>query len=382
MTISLYQSLKTLPKELDDLALTFKMSAWQRFWRIEMPYALPSLLWNMMISLSGGWFFIVASEAIAFSQHTILLPGIGAYIHQAVLNSNLSAILYAIGTMFIVILGYDQLCFRPLLSWAERFKMEPQISSTQEAPLHHNTSTRSSLGWTVISYGLLITVGACSLLSPDIRTEIGPVLLLGAITGIKVFVLVVFASLIWVPIGVWMGNRPKLHPIFQPIAQFLAAFPVNLLYPFMVAGILHFQLNITLWTTPFMILGTQWYILFNVVAGTIAIPTELRLVTQSFHVQGWLKWKRLIIPAIFPYYITGAMTAAAGCWNASIIAEVMQWGDTQLDAVGLGAYISHQASIGDMPKLTLGIVIMCGYVIVINRCVWHRLYHIAAQRNT
>jgi NitT/TauT family transport system permease protein len=183
-----------------------------------------------------------------------------------------------------------------------------------------------------------------------------------------------------VPIGVWIGLHPNASQIIQPITQFIAAFPINLVYPLAVTGILYFHLNVQIWSTPLMILGTQWYILFNVIAGANAIPKDLRYVTQNFGVKGGLWWKKLALPAIFPYYLTGAMTAAGGCWNASIVADVLQWGDHRLVATGLGSYISQYTTIGDFPRIALGIGVMCFYVLVINRLVWRALYNFAASR--
>ena len=207
--------------------------------------------------------------------------------------------------------------------------------------------------------------------------EVIKVFYLGFITLLKVFILVLLASLVWVPIGVWVGLNPKLRKLIQPLTQFLAAFPINLVYPLIVTLILHFNLNIEIWTTPLMILGTQWYILFNVIAGASLIPNDLQLIVKNFHLNSWLKWKRLLLPSLFPYYITGVMATAAGCWNVSIVSEVVSWGDKTLVATGLGSYITEQTRLGDFPRMALGIVVMCCYVVVINRLVWHRLYKLS-----
>ncbi len=423
MTLSFYQSLRTIPKEFHETAAIFHLSFWQRFWRIELPYATPGLLWNTMISMSAGWFFVVASEAISVANQNIMLPGIGSYISVAIANSDLTAIFYSILTMLIVIILYDQLFFRPLLTWAKRFNNTENI---EDIP-HHSwiyklfAKTRwlktfsqwcgeitdfilnspllrfpkielyairptyiYAITWfwnTVLWAGCVI---ASLFLWKFIRqtvpiVEIQHVFYLGAITGFKVIILILISSLIWVPIGIWIGLSPKASYIIQPLTQFLAAFPINLIYPLAVTLIIHFQLNVEIWSTPLMILGTQWYILFNVIAGTNAIPKELLLVAKNFSVKRGLWWKRIMLPAIFPYYITGSMTAAAGCWNASIVADVLEWGKYKLVATGLGSYISQYTTIGDFPRIFLGIAVMCFYVLLINRLVWQKLYNFAAS---
>lgn len=425
MILSFYQSLRTIPKEFHETAAIFQLSAWQRFWRIEVPYAIPGLLWNTMVSMSAGWFFVVASEAISVANQNIMLPGIGSYISVAIANSNLNAIFYSILTMLIVIILYDQLFFRPLLTWARRFNNtenledDPAFDSwiynlfaktrwlktfTQWAgdasefllnpPRLHlpkferygikpsynqiinwfwNTLIWASVFIATLFLGKFITE-AVSL------TEIRHVFYLGAITGFKVIILILISSLIWVPVGIWIGLSPKASYVIQPLIQFFAAFPINLVYPLAVTAIIHFKLNVEIWSTPLMILGTQWYILFNVIAGTNAIPKELLLVARNFSVKNGLWWKRLALPAVFPYYITGSMTAAAGCWNASIVTDVLEWGEHKLIATGLGSYISQYTTVGDFPRIALGIAVMCFYVLLINRLVWQKLYNFAVSR--
>jgi len=427
MSLSFYQSLQTVPKDFYDTAAVFHLNAWQRFWRIEVPHAIPSLVWNTMMSMSNGWFFVVACEAISVSHQTILLPGIGSYIGLAIREAHLPAILYAIIAMFLVILTYDQLLFRPLLTWMERFKPERDPIHTSHSWFYEflaksrffrsRHSTEFSLFDRLLNYRYWITqrassisqytkrtptslfiilwytslsviVGtACLLLFEFItktvtRAEIAHVFYLGALTFIKVALLITMASIVWIPIGVWIGLNPSARKFCQPIIQFLAAFPINLIYPLAVHCIVFFKLNVEIWTTPFMILGTQWYILFNVIAGTSAISHELQMVTHNFSLSPWLRWKRLILPVIFPYYITGAMTAAAGCWNVSIVSEVLIWGNVKLVATGLGSYIAEHTTLGDFPRIALGITTMCCYVLLINRLVWHPLYQYAVSRFT
>ncbi len=202
----------------------------------------------------------------------------------------------------------------------------------------------------------------------------------GLATLTRVLVLIAIASAIWVPVGIYVGMRPRVAQTIQPVAQFLAAFPANVLFPIAVSGIVVFKLDPDIWLSPLMILGTQWYILFNVIAGASAIPTELRDVGTNLQLRGWLWWKKVALPAVFPYYLTGAITASGGSWNASIVAEVASWGDTKLQASGLGAYIAQATEAGDLPRIVLGIAVMSLYVVVINRLFWRPLYWYAERK--
>lgn len=425
ITLGFYQSLKTLPHDLMEAAAMFQLSPWQRFWKVEVPFSMSSLLWNMMMSMSASWFFVVLSEAIVVSHQSIRLPGVGSYIALAIAESNLAAVGYAILTMVIVIFLYDQILFRPLIAWSEKFKMEQSadeeeyqswlidlirgsrlvkrignmfailkdqfvnmpilIHSRPKAIKEINYKWRKPLDWlwntvifTFLAFGgwLLIRY----ILSEVSADEILHVLLLGSATGTRVIILIILSSLIWVPIGVWVGLRPKLAQKIQPVIQFVAAIPANLFYPLFVIAIVHFHLNVEIWVTPLMILGTQWYILFNVIAGASTIPRDLYLAADNFGVKGWQWWKRLALPGIFPFYITGAITAAGGAWNASIVAEWVSWGNVTLRATGLGEYIQANTLAGDFPKIALGTAMMCIYVLIFNRFIWRPLYRLAEER--
>ncbi|HVC53261.1 MAG TPA: ABC transporter permease subunit [Stellaceae bacterium] len=424
MTFSLYQSLRTVPVELIEAARMYHLSPWQRFWRLEVPHGVPALVWNMMMSVSGGWFFVVASEAITVSGQTIMLPGIGSYIATAIAARNLAAIFYAVLVMLIVILLYDQLLFRPLLAWSQKFRGDPQSDEdnvrpwflivmqrarvfdlVQSGALSLNRGvdfvltglsrpraarhdSRQQPPWAERLFNFLLLVPATAALiwlEEFVRarialSEIGWVFVLGLITAVRVLVLIAVASLIWVPIGVWIGLHPRIADRTQPIVQFLAAFPANLFFPVAVVLILHFHLNTEVWLSPLMILGTQWYILFNVIGGAMALPTELKLAATNLGVRNWLWWRRIMLPAIFPAYVTGAVTAAGGSWNASIVAEVVQWGNTTLRATGIGAYIAQYTADGDAARIALGIAVLCLYVLAFNRLLWRRLYNLAAER--
>ena len=422
MAFSFYQSLRTVPVELEEATRNFRLSAWMRFWRLDVPFAVPQLIWNMMMSMSGSWFFVVASEAISVGNTTVTLPGIGSYIALAIEHRDLAAVIWAIGTMLVVILIYDQVLFRPLVAWADRFRFEqePGVPPPQSwvfdvlrrsrivERLRERVTAlwRSSLRWRrsrkapsgapaqragsalALLFTVLVPVLAAAALwqvatfamSGIALRDVGVAMLLGFATLARVVVLIALASLIWVPIGVWVGTRPHVALFVQPVAQFLAAFPANLLFPIVVSGIVAWQLNPNIWLSPLMILGTQWYILFNVIAGAAAIPAELRAVAVNLRVRGWLWWRRIALPAVLPYYVTGAITASGGSWNASIVAEVASWGNEHLQAEGLGAYIAEQTDAGDFHRIVLGIAVMSLFVVVINRVFWRPLYRYAERK--
>jgi NitT/TauT family transport system permease protein len=424
MTFSMYQSIRNVPKDLDEASQSFHLSGWQRFWRLDVPFAMPGLIWNTMMSMSGGWFFVVASEAITVGNTTVTLPGIGSYVALGIQQQNLPAIGYAILAMLLVIIAYDQLLFRPVVAWADKFRFEQTASGTAPTswmldlfrrtralraltmpfaainrvfsnlhvpfPVNMRTSFKSESSSRVIDVVWIALISvvtgyagwrayqfmSATLSISDVFTALGD----GLITLVRVIVLITLATLIWVPIGVWIGLRPKLAERVQPLAQFLAAFPANLAFPVFVVIIVRYGLNANIWLSPLMILGTQWYILFNVIAGASAFPTDLREAAGSLHLRGWRWWIKAILPGIFPYYITGAITASGGSWNASIVAEVASWGDTHLMATGLGAYIANATEAGDFPRVVLGIVVMCILVTLFNRVLWRPLYAFGERR--
>jgi NitT/TauT family transport system permease protein len=424
MAFSLYQSLRTVPSELQEAARVFQLSNWQRFWRLELPFAMPGLLWNMMMSMSGGWFFVVASEAIAVSNQSIKLPGVGSYIALAIEERSLHAVGWAILTMLAGILAYDQLLFRPLVAWADKFRFEE--SSGEDAPRswllawlrrstvaervvrgfarrlehsftwfvkpHDGTSIRArppvgprrwERAWDAAIAAIIMFASARLILFVHAEVgwaEVGHVFMLGSFTLVRVIVLIGLAALVWVPVGVWIGLRPRWSGRLQAVAQFLAAFPANLLFPVAVVVLVRFHLNPDIWLSPLMVFGTQWYILFNVIAGASSIPTELRLAARNLGLTGWLRWRRYLLPAIFPSFVTGAVTASGGSWNASIVSEYVSWGDTTLQAHGLGSYIAHMTAVGDFPRIALGISVMCVFVMGLNHFLWRRLYRQAEER--
>jgi len=422
MAFSFYQSLRTIPLELSEAAESFRLSPWMRFWQLEVPFAMPALIWNMMMSMSGGWFFVVLSEAVTVGHTTFALPGVGSYVALAIAQKNLTAIGWAIATMLVVILLYDQLLFRPLVAWVDRFRVEqePGVRDPESWALAMmrrsrmvqaaNVAFHAAVLWTSRAVKrtdvveaevaakprrsldllwVLLVAGAVGLglwhivvvlvknTSPQEALHVSG---LAVLTMLRVFILIALASVIWVPIGVWVGLRPRAAQIVQPIAQFFAAFPANLLFPIMVYGIVTWKLNPDIFLSPLMILGTQWYILFNVIAGASAIPAEMRYAAASFQVRGWLWWRKVALPAVLPFYVTGAITASGGSWNAAIVAELASWGDTQVEARGLGAYIAKATTAGDFHRIILGIGIMSLFVVVINRAFWRPLYYYAERK--
>jgi NitT/TauT family transport system permease protein len=423
MAFSFYHSLRSIPDELVEAARNFQLGPWLRFWRLEVPFAMPALIWNMMMSMSGGWFFVVAAEAITVGNTTVTLPGVGSYIALAIEQKNLRAIGFAIAAMLVVILLFDQLLFRPLTASADWFRLEQEAGFTasqswtltmmrrsrflglvarafvlmlRAGPKARSTDAGRELArasfwksrWVDYAwYTLLILIGLAALwkitrfvLGEVTFGEIRHVILLGFITLLRVSVLIALASLLWVPVGVWVGMRPRVASIAQPIAQFLAAFPANLVFPLVVSAIVLLKLSPDIWLSPLMILGTQWYILFNVIAGASAIAPDLRYAGENLGVHGWLWWRRVALPAVFPFYVTGAITASGGSWNASIVAEVASWGKETLTAHGLGAYIENATTTGDFQRTVLGIIILSLFVVTLNRVFWRPLYARAERK--
>jgi NitT/TauT family transport system permease protein len=425
MAFSFYQSLRGVPRDLIEVARGFGLSWWQRFWQLETPFAMPGLIWNMMMSMSGGWFFVVAAEAISVGDTTVKLPGIGSYLALAIEEKRIDAVFAAVVAMLAVILAYDQLLFRPLVTFAARFRVELSAGQIQEksfvanvfarthwmrasmrapaqllraiALLRMDLPVRSSpsvpqssalsraidvLWVTCVGLG---TVWAGWLIVDYVRQELSwrdfwQSVLYTLFTMVRVVLLMALATLVWVPAGIWIGLRPALAEKVQPLAQFLAAFPANVIFPVAVILILKFSLNPDIWLSFLIVFGTQWYILFNVIAGTSAFPNDLKEAVANFRIRGWDWWKNVIIPAIFPYYVTGALTASGGSWNAAIVAEYVKWGGDTVSAHGIGAYIAKATADGDYPKIVLGVAVMSIFVIMFNRLLWRPLYGLAETR--
>ncbi|MFE3523197.1 ABC transporter permease [Streptomyces sp. NPDC059161] len=424
MTFGFYHSLTSLPRELDELSRSFRFSRWMRFWKVELPSGMISLVWNGMLSFGGGWFFLVASEAISVKNKDYALPGVGSYAGAAIADGDLGKVGWAILTMAVMVIGVNFFFWRPLTAWAEKFKNEqseasetqrsvvldflrrstwPQllgkafrpvgralgragrVFGTDDRPLNVDPARRRTgdITFTVVA-GALILWGLFDLgryLHDETGLGVfGEPLLLGLATLARVVVLVAAATVIWVPIGVKIGFSPRLTRIAQPVVQVLASFPANFLFPLAVWFFLKTGLSIDIGGILLMALGAQWYILFNTIAGAMSIPSDLREAMDDLGVRGWQRWKRLILPGIFPSYVTGGITASGGAWNASIVAEVVTFGGTTLTATGLGAYIARATASGDFPHLIAGVAVMSLYVVGLNRLVWRRLYRLADTR--
>lgn len=425
MTFSFYQSLRTLPPELDEAARLYQLSAWQRFTKLEVPSAMIGLLWNAMMSFGGGWFFVAASEAISVLNQKYTLPGLGSYVAAAVAKQDLSALGWALLTIVVVILLVDQLFWRPLIAWADKFRLETNaaaeapeswlldliktarlpsliaqvltpvgefvnhfMSSLTPPRLQHNNvdENQQVLSDRLYNFGLLVLIGALIITGLHfilITVGIGEVVkafLLGLFTLGRVLVLLVVATVIWTPIGVAIGFNPKLARLLQPVVQFLASFPANFIFPFATLFFIRADISINFGSILLMALGSQWYILFNSIAGAMSVPTDLREMATDVGLHGWKLWRKLIIPGIFSSWVTGGVTASGGAWNASIVSEVVSWGRTTLTATGLGTYIAQATEAGDWPRITLGIGMMSLYVVSLNRLFWRQLYHLAETK--
>ncbi len=422
MTFSFYHSLRSVPRELDEMATLYRLSKWERFTRLELPVSVIGLVWNGMMSFGGGWFFLAASEAISVLNRQYTLPGIGSYVAAAVAAKDLRSLGWAIVTMIALILMIDQLFWRPLVTVAERYKLElsageerrfwlvdlwrtaslPQYAGRLAAPvlgaLDRWLSKATAVPQAVVpakpsragdlTYNTILVLVTVGLLVAAVRFvlsgvgigEVGHAALLGLATGARVMVLLVFSTAVWTPIGVAIGFSPRLSRISQPIVQVLASFPANFLFPLATLGFIKLGLSLNWGSMLLMALGAQWYLLFNVIGGAQAIPNDLREMAASIGLRRVREWKALIGPGIFGAWVTGAITASGGAWNASIVSELVSWGNTTLKANGLGAYISEATSTGDWPRIVLGVGLMSVFVVGVNRLVWRPLYDLAESK--
>jgi len=427
MTFSFYHSLMTLPAEFDELSRSLRLTRWMRFWKIEVPAGAIGLVWNGMMSMAGAWFFLSASEAITSNGNTYPLPGVGSYAAAAIAKGSLREVGLAIATMAVIVVGVNFFFWRPLTAWAERFKVEQSESAEAPQSLLLNLLHRSR--WPrVAGRARRRIAGACSRAMRVLGEDAGPIgaapgarrragdvaflvvvtgavgfglwqlvsytisrsglgvyataLGLGFVTFLRVLFLLV-VSIVWVPIGVKIGQTPRLARTAQPVVQVLASFPANFLFPFATLFFLDTGISLNVGAVLLMALGAQWYILFNTIAGAQAIPSDLREAMENLGIRGWQRWRRLIIPAIFPFYVTGAITASGGAWNASIVAEIVTFRGRTLTATGLGAYIARAFSAtdpGHVARLLAAVAVMSCYVVGVNRLVWRPLYGLAERR--
>jgi NitT/TauT family transport system permease protein len=423
MTFSFYQSLRTVPKELDEAVTLYRLSGWQRFTKLEVPSATIGLVWNGMMSFGGGWFFVVASEAISVLNQKYTLPGIGSYVAAAVEAKNLSNLGWALLTIAITIALVDQLFWRPLIAWSDKFRLEQNSSSnapeswvydlltkariprllgqflqplsdkidrtlsdlTPLKPLQPESAEREGSDRIYNLVLLAIVSGFMAWIIHFILTTVGvgevvKAVGLGLVTMLRVTILLIFATLVWTPIGVAIGFNPKLARLLQPVVQFLASFPANFIFPFATLFFIRTGISLDFGSILLMSLGAQWYILFNSIAGAQSIPTDLREMADDIGLKGWKRWQKLIIPGIFSAWVTGGVTASGGAWNASIISEIVTWGSTTLTATGLGAYIAKATEVGDWSRISLGISVMSLFVVGLNRLLWRRMYQLAETK--
>jgi NitT/TauT family transport system permease protein len=424
MTFAFYYALISQPRELDEASRLLRLSRWQRFWRVDVPGGMIPLVWNGMMSFGGGWFFLTASEALSVNNHQFALPGIGAYVAAAGDAGELNKVLLAVVVMIIMVVGVNVLFWRPLTAWAERFRVEesegaeaprsltldvlrrsriPRIVGrplgrlvypidrvmapfgVAEHPLRSSVVRRRTGDWLFgLTLGIALGYGAYRAIGYISGTvgfgEVGHAFVLGLATFGRVVVVVVVATLVWVPVGVWIGLNPKVSRLAQPVVQVLASFPANFLFPLFAALLLATGVSLNVGGIVLMALGSQWYILFNVIAGASAIPNDLREAAANLQLTRILRWRKLILPAIFPSYVTGGITAAGGAWNASIVAEVVTYNGTTLTATGLGSYIRDATSVGNTGHILIGVITMSFYVVAMNRFFWRRLYAMSERR--
>jgi len=391
MTFAFYHSLISQPRDMDEAARIMRLTKWERFWKVDVPSGMIPLVWNGMMSFGGAWFFLAASESISVLNHTYALPGVGSYVAAAIEQSSLSHVGIAIVVMVILVIAVNFMFWRPLVAWAERFRTEESASAERprsvvldllrrsvvpdlvsrparpvgrfldritrpfglaEHPLQRPMlRTRTGDVFFFGAVSVVVVFGAWKALE-YVHVHVGlgafgPAFVDGAATFVRVVILLIVASVIWVPIGVWIGMNPRVSRLAQPVVQVLASFPANFLFPFAAAS---------------------------------AIPSDLREAMRLMGLHGRLRWIKFILPAIFPAYVTGGITAAGGAWNASIVAEVVTYGHHHLVATGLGAYIAEAARVGNFPQVLIGVSVMSVYVVGLNRLVWRRLYRLAETR--
>lgn len=421
MAFSYYHSLNTIPKELRQVASIYGLSKYQRFLKIELPYSSIGLIWNSMISVAGGWFFLMACEMFVLKDRDFRLPGIGSYIQTAANDGNIKLVLFGLGTMLLIILLFDILLWRPLIAWSQKFRFDAVKAEDEPESFILNVLRKSTVQRWIIDKASDINRGIERLfkekqgpkeepLGKKIIKFIIALLAIALLTygGIKAvaslgglsareYLLILMAAfhsflrtgaamliaMVWtVPVGVLIGLNRKVSRLVQPIIQIIAAVPATAVFPVIILYLIKFGGGLDIGAIFLMLLGTQWYILFNVIAGASAIPLDLREAAEIYGLRGWKRWKVLILPGIFPYLITGLITATGGAWNATIVAEHVTFGGETLTTTGLGALISEATLEGNYRLLLASTVMMALIVISINRLLWKRLFQIARQRYT
>lgn len=425
LTFSFYQSMTTLPTEFREAAAIFRFSRWLRFRAVEMPFAALGLLWNSVMSWAGGWFFLMAAEIFTLGDRDFRLLGLGAYLQTAATEGDTRALLFGLGTLIFIIILLDQFIWRPLLAWAERFKVSQIGSDNPTTSWFLNSLQRAHLiAWLnhrllspvwrgvshflnrpptivaglepiqenrrspvqhlvivvfflALSYGLVQAASLLATLPLDAWGEIA----LGAISTLLRVMMALTVALAWtIPIGVLIGTNARAASILQPLVQIAASIPATALFPVLLIGLLSLPEGPNIAAVILMLLGTQWYLLFNIIAGASAIPQDLQHTSDLMRLRGWRRWRTLTLPALFPYIITGLITTSGGAWNASIVAEYTHFGGETSRVRGLGAVITESTATGDYALLLASTLTMIVMVVAINRFIWRRLYRVAESR--
>jgi len=428
LAFSFYSSVKSIPREMIEASRIYRYSAWQRFWQLEMPYAAIGLVWNSIVSVANGWFALMACEMFPLNGTNFQLPGLGSYIQTATYSGDTRALLSGIAAIVLIVVATDQLIWRPLIAWSEKFKFEqveatdhvtsPILTLLQHSALVSTLSSRiwasieepiyrrlartrecrvvqpldvearkdkTSIGYWVVgvAFALAVTWGAaqCAMMLRHVTLADLRMLLEGAAaTFLRVNVALLISALWTVPVGVAIGFNPKLARVVQPVAQVLASVPATAFFPILLIGLLKIGGGLGIGSVALMLLGTQWYILFNVIAGAMSIPSDLREAASLYKFNRWQRWTTLILPGIFPYLITGMVTASGGAWNASVFAEYANIQNRTIQTIGLGAQIQSASADGRFPILLMATVMISLMVVTMNRLVWRRLYRLAETR--
>jgi NitT/TauT family transport system permease protein len=428
ITFSFYYSLSSQPPEFNEASKLMGLSKWKRFWTIDVPGGAIGLVWNGMMSFGGSWFFLTASELITVNTRNstmhYTLPGVGSYVGVAESQGNLAHVGLGIATMIIMILIVNFLFWRPLVAYVDKFRVEQSEGSQKAKSLVLNALRRSNWPTALgrgrrilarpvnrvmgaitgvddqplavhaarrraadiaffVVVGVVLLYGLASMLAyinsgADGLAVFGTAFADGFFTFLRVVVVVVASTLIWVPVGVWIGFNPRVAQFMQPVVQVAASFPANFIFPFAMVVFLDLGITLNWGSILLMMLGTQWYVLFNVIAGASAVPSDLKEAMDNLGVHGLDRWRRLIIPGVFPAYVTGAITAAGGAWNATIVAEYVLYKGHLYTARGLGAFIAEET--GNFPELFAGLLVMSIFVTGINALVWRRLYRLAETK--
>ncbi len=427
LAFSFYSSLKSIPREMTEAARIYRYSAWQRFWQLEMPYAAIGLVWNSIVSVAGGWFALMLCEMFTMGDRNFQLPGLGSYMQSAADSGDVRSLLIGILTVILIVVATDQLVWRPLIAWSDKFKFE-QVESADRVtspilellrrsalvntlsgkiwgrleeplnrhfsrsrkdrvvhPLDEDASRKGSIGlWAIAAVVAMVggwaVLQAVLMLRTVTWADLKLLLEGAAATFLRVNTSLLISALWTIPVGVAIGFNPSLARFVQPLAQVLASVPASAFYPILLIGLIQVGAGLGIGSIALMLLGTQWYILFNVIAGAMSIPSDLREVTSLYHFTRWQRWTKLILPGIFPYLITGMVTASGGAWNASVMAEYSKVKGETLQTIGLGAQISSATDHGHFPIILLATVLISLMVVSMNRLVWRRLYRLAETR--